>query len=208
MATQRCVVARRGVVSGAGQSASGVRPIAAEASRIQHVFVDARRDTARRTAPPPPPAVAAVQGNTVSFEGMPIGRPPDGTPMDIKTQRNLEKLFRLMDVKPVRIDPVIELRDGGLRIFVEARAMGDGRDARVALSTMRAIDAPRAGLALETLLSRWSPACTDGVPLRAFCAEDGVLVSALMPAGSNAESWYRMVKMQRRLLDGCAMEQA
>ena len=122
--------------------------------------------------------------------------------MDIRTQRNLEKLFRLMDVRPVTIDPHIEIADGDIRIFVEVR------DARVLLSAMTAVEPAYADAAVLAVLSRWSPAMLSGVPLRACSLDEGVLVSAAMPPGSGAELWYRVHRAQRRLLSACTAEDA
>jgi hypothetical protein len=122
--------------------------------------------------------------------------------MDIRTQRNLEKLFRLMDVKPVTIDTHIEIMDRDTRIFVEVR------DTRVLLSAMTSVEPVFADSALRALLARWSPAMLSGVPLRACCIDDNVLVSSAMPSGSGAELWYRVHRAQRRLLAACMAEEA
>ncbi len=122
--------------------------------------------------------------------------------MDIGTLRNLEKLFRLMDVKPVTIEPRVEIRDGEIQVFMEVR------DRRVLLSTMRPVDRYVADAALRSLLTRWSPACMAGVPLRVFRIDDCLFVSGAMPAGSGAELWYRTVRAQRRLLEACTKEEA
>lgn len=122
--------------------------------------------------------------------------------MDIRTQRNLEKLFRLMDVKPVTIDTQMEIEDGDIRVFVEVR------EARVLLSALTRVEPAYAQAAMQAVLSRWSPAMLSGVPLRACCVDDGVLVSTAMPPGSGAELWYRVHRAQRRLLASCTAEEA
>jgi hypothetical protein len=122
--------------------------------------------------------------------------------MDIRTQRNLEKLLRLMDVKPGLVAPLIEIRDGAFQIFLEFR------ESRVFVSATRAVDPVRAGEALQRLLARWSPAAMEGVPLRAFCADDGVFVSVAVPKGSGADFWYRIVNAQRSLLERCVKEES
>ncbi len=122
--------------------------------------------------------------------------------MDIRTQRNLEKLFRLMDVKPVTLDTRIEILDGDTRVFVEVR------DARVLVSAMTAVEPAYADAAVQAVLSRWSPAMLCGIPLRACHIDDGLLVSAAMPPGSGAELWYRVYRAQRRLLASCTAEEA
>jgi hypothetical protein len=127
-----------------------------------------------------------------------------GIPMDTMTHRNLEKLLRLMDINAVQIEGTIEVRDGSAWHFIEVR---EDHEVRVALSAKLAVDEPCARRVLEMVLARWSPAWSGGVPLRAFFAEGGIFVSALMPADSSAEAWYRMVRLQRRLLETCALEQ-
>jgi hypothetical protein len=122
--------------------------------------------------------------------------------MDIRTQRNIEKLLRLMDVRPGVVAPVIEVRDGAIHVFVEVR------EPRVIIAAMLPVEPVRAHAALRALLNRWAPVETDGVPLRAFCVEAGVFVSCAMPVGSGAEFWYRILRAQRSLLERCVKEQA
>lgn len=122
--------------------------------------------------------------------------------MDIGTLRNLEKLFRLMDVNPITIEPRVEIHEGEFQMFVEIR------DNRVMLSTMRPVDPFVADSGLRSLLTRWSPACMAGVPLRVFRVDDCLFVSGAMPTGSGAELWYRTIRAQRRLLEACVREES
>ncbi|MBY4897875.1 hypothetical protein [Cupriavidus sp. AU9028] len=121
--------------------------------------------------------------------------------MEIGTLRNLEKLFRLMDVKPVTIEPRVEIQDGPASVFVEVA------EQRVVVSTMLGVDPFAADAALRCLLSRWTPACMSGVPLRVFRVDDNLVVTGAMPPGSGAELWYRTVRAQRSLLEACSKEE-
>lgn len=123
-----------------------------------------------------------------------------GNIMDIGTLRNLEKLFRLLEVKPITIEPRVEIHDGPFQMFIEVQ------EQRVLLSTTREVPACVADDALRMLLSRWSPACMAGVPLRVFRVDDFLFVSGAMPAGTGAELWYRTMRAQKRLLEACTRE--
>lgn len=121
--------------------------------------------------------------------------------MDLQIFRNLEKLFSLCGAKGVRIGDRMEFRDGSDRLFVELR------ERRVLLSTLVPIAENEIEGILMRLLERWSPAFTEGVPLRSFALDGAIVVSCAMPQGSHAEAWYRMIGAQRRLLDACVKEQ-
>ncbi|CAG9185918.1 hypothetical protein LMG32289_06160 [Cupriavidus pampae] len=115
--------------------------------------------------------------------------------MDLRNRRNIECLMKLMEVRDVIAAPHIELADRGLNVIFELHAE------RMLISTAMSIEASDRDSHMRTIASRWRPEHSEGLPMRFFCTDMQLVVSAFLPAGSNAEAWYRIVKLQRRYVE-------
>lgn len=115
--------------------------------------------------------------------------------MDLQWQRQVERWLKLMGAgaQPARLRMV--LTRGQDRIFISQR------EGRAALAWSRPVAAALRQPALQRLLTLLAPEVSQGVPLRAWLAQECLWLEATAPRESGAESWYALSQAQRRLLD-------
>ncbi|MHC8403431.1 hypothetical protein ACYZTX_29390 [Pseudomonas sp. MDT1-17] len=114
--------------------------------------------------------------------------------MDLQTQRSLEEFLRLADLSPCRVDARMEFSQPPLRLYIEYL------QGRILLSLARQIDPCQRISSLKTLLRRCQPACSRGVPLRAYLLNDYQLLSCAPAPGSDVNQWLDCLNVMRRLL--------
>lgn len=114
--------------------------------------------------------------------------------MDLQMQRSLEEFLRLAELSPCCVDTRMEFSLPPFRLYIEHL------QGRVLLSLARQIDACRRTSTLKILLRRCQPACSQGVPLRAYQLNGYQLLSCAPAPGSDVNQWLDCLNLMRRLL--------
>jgi type III secretion system chaperone SycN len=114
--------------------------------------------------------------------------------MDLQTERRLEQFLRLSDFPVDRVETRMEFSFPPFRLYIEYT------NGRVLLSLARKVEACRRIQTLKTLLGCCQPACTQGVPLRAYALGDHQVLSCGLVPGSDVNQWIRCLQTMRRLL--------
>ncbi|PHV11483.1 type III secretion protein [Chitinimonas sp. BJB300] len=115
--------------------------------------------------------------------------------MDLQWQRQGEYWLRLLEVNAVQVAPHMAVSIGEDSLYLEMQS------GRTLISAARPVEAHLRQVALLQMLGYLQPEVSHGLPMRTWLAQGRIWLSVMAPAGSEAELWASLSKLQRRLLD-------
>ncbi|MGB0893417.1 MAG: type III secretion apparatus [Parashewanella sp.] len=111
--------------------------------------------------------------------------------MDLRSSRNLEELFRLLNHWPVKLDDQMEYHWPPFGLMLEIK------DERL-LMTSWLLETEIEDLKLW--IERCHPQAFLGIPQRLFLIKKKLMISCLSPSESEGRDWYQIVKLQQQFL--------
>ncbi len=115
--------------------------------------------------------------------------------MDLQWQRQGEYWLRLLEVSAGQVAPHMAVSIGEDTLHLEMQS------GRTLISAARPVEAHLRQVALLQMLGYLQPEVSYGLPMRTWLAQGRIWLSVTAPAGSEAELWASLSKLQRRLLD-------
>ncbi|QAU24336.1 type III secretion protein [Dyella sp. M7H15-1] len=115
--------------------------------------------------------------------------------MELQWQRQVEYWLRLMSVERVAARENMMVQQGKDVFYLERE------NGRAKLTVARQVPDAQSVPTLLRLMLLLQPEAANGVPMRTWLARNQLWLAATAPAGSGAELWHQLGKLQQRLLN-------